>query len=116
MSPGVRASRVRYRPGGAWVICEVAFARLQGLATLLHRFRDSPVAREDPRMQPIIIDPHSGGRASLAQVNLEITERSAVTAGAVQTAALSVAGAAASADAAAAAAANSAAMKIAHQS
>ena len=48
---------------------------LQGLAELINRFRDSPVAREDPDLQPTIIHPPTGRRASFAQVNAALFRR-----------------------------------------
>ena len=77
-------------------VCVIAFARLQGIKALLKRFRDSPVAKEDPRMQPMIIDPISGGCASLAQIHA--ATKSAVTIGGMQEAALAVAAAAAASE------------------
>ena len=56
-------------------VCDISFGRLQGLAKLINRFRDSPVAREDPRVQPIIIHPQTGSRASFSQVNAELILR-----------------------------------------
>ena len=60
-------------------VCVIAFARLQGIKALLKRFRDSPVAKGG---MALIIDPISGGCASLAQIHA--ATKSAVTIGGMQ--------------------------------
>ena len=59
-------------------VCEINFARLQGwsgLAELLNRFRLSPLSREDPRLQPLVIHPTLGHRVSFSQINAELLQR-----------------------------------------
>ena len=55
--------------------CEVTFARLQGMGELLSRFAESPIAKEPARYQPVVIDPVTGGQASLAQVQAEMQRK-----------------------------------------
>jgi len=57
------------------MLCTIAFAKLQGVAELISRFRSAVVARQDPCVQPIFLDPSTGGKATLSQVLLEADAR-----------------------------------------
>jgi len=56
-------------------LCTVAFAKLQGVAELISRFRSAVVARQDPSVQPVFLDPSTGGKATLSQVLFEANAR-----------------------------------------